>query len=93
MNDENPFGPGFDDPRQDTDARRPAVLDEFVTQRIVRPVKRERGTDATTHHFAMRVRVAASNEFVRYCNKHRLSYREGFDRVLEVAMPMLERET
>lgn len=73
--------------------RRESVRDDFMIKREIIPVRRDRGTDATTHHFAMRVRVAASNEFVRYCNKHRLSYREGFDRVLEAAMPMLERET
>jgi hypothetical protein len=42
-------------------------------------IKRQRGTDDTIHQFTMRVRVKASNEFVRYCEKNRLSYREGFD--------------
>jgi hypothetical protein len=30
----------------------------------------------------MRVAVKDSNKFVRYCDKHRLSYREGFERIM-----------
>lgn len=47
-------------------------------------VKRQRGTEKTVHQFTMRVAVASSNKFVLWCEKHRLSYREGFDRVVEL---------
>lgn len=46
-------------------------------------VKRQRGTEKTVHQFTMRVAVASSNKFVLWCEKHRLSYREGFDRLVE----------
>ena len=45
-------------------------------------IKRQRGTEDTIHQFTMRVRVKASNRFVRWCERERLSYREGFDRLV-----------
>lgn len=45
------------------------------------PLKRKRGTQSAVHQFTMRVAIKDSNKFVRYCDKHRLSYREWFERV------------
>jgi hypothetical protein len=45
-------------------------------------IKRQRGTEDTIHQFTMRVRIKASNRFVRWCERERLSYREGFDRLV-----------
>ncbi len=47
-------------------------------------IKRPRGTDRTVHQFTMRVRVADSNRFVQWCVDNRLSYREGFEQVVEL---------
>ena len=45
-------------------------------------IKRVRGTEKTVHQFTMRVTVSASNKFVLWCERHRLSYREGFEKLV-----------
>lgn len=42
-------------------------------------IKRLRGTDKTVHTFTMRATVRSTNRFATWCERHRLSYREGFD--------------
>lgn len=44
-----------------------------------KPVKQQRPEQATTHSFSIRVHKEDSNKFAAWCDRHRLSYREGFD--------------
>jgi hypothetical protein len=55
-------------------------------------IKRQRGTDRTVHQFTMRVAVKDSNEFVLWCESERLSYREGFERLVAM-IPELRLRT
>jgi hypothetical protein len=64
-------------------AAAPAPVREQFSRRIeVEPRKRQRGTEEAVHSFTMRVRVEASNRFVDWCERERISYREGFDRLM-----------
>jgi hypothetical protein len=45
-------------------------------------LKRQRGSEDAVHQFTMRVRIKASNKFVAWCERERLTYREGFDRLV-----------
>jgi hypothetical protein len=47
-------------------------------------IKRTRGTERTVHQFTMRVRVTDSNRFVKFCESERLSYREGFEKLMDL---------
>jgi hypothetical protein len=67
------------------DAPATSVRAQFSRRVEVEPLKRQRGAgDEPVHAFTMRVRVAASNAFVTWCERERLSYREGFDRLMRL---------
>ena len=56
-------------------AAAPAPVREQFSRRIeVEPRKRQRGTEEAVHSFTMRVRVEASNRFVDWCERERISY-------------------
>lgn len=44
--------------------------------------KRRRPADEPTHSFTARVSVRSANAFVDWCERERMSYREGFDRLV-----------
>ena len=54
----------------------------FVERNPVTPKKRRRGTDEPTHSFTARVSVSSANAFIEWCERERMSYREGFDRLV-----------
>lgn len=83
---------GIEPDREKSTAGRPAMKDldrsadrmGFTSRREPEvAIKRQRGTDDAVHQFTMRVRVRASNKFVAWCEEERLSYREGFDKLVE----------
>lgn len=44
--------------------------------------KRRRPAEEPTHSFTARVSVRSANAFVEWCERERMSYREGFDRLV-----------
>jgi hypothetical protein len=49
--------------------------------------KRQRGTSRDVHQFTMRVCIGDSNRFLEWCEARRLSYREGF----QILVDLLDR--
>jgi hypothetical protein len=95
MSEESMFGPGFNQAEVAAPAEGELVpeppREEFITKRELMPIRKNRGSDETQHTFSARVMVKASNTFVAFCNRRRLTYREGFDVVAEM-LERLERE-
>jgi hypothetical protein len=54
----------------------------FVERNPVTPRKRRKGVDEPTHSFTARVTVRSANAFIEWCEQERMSYREGFDRLV-----------
>lgn len=54
----------------------------FVERNPVTPRKRRKGADEPTHSFTARVSVRSANAFIEWCERERMSYREGFDRLV-----------
>jgi hypothetical protein len=54
----------------------------FVERNPVTPRKRRKGVDEPTHSFTARVTVRSANAFIEWCERERMSYREGFDRLV-----------
>ncbi len=54
----------------------------FVERNPVVPRKRRRPVDEPTHSFTARVSVRSANAFIEWCERERISYREGFDRLV-----------
>jgi hypothetical protein len=75
---------GLRDEVEDTSPTKDIIRDQFRMRREVVPVRKNRGSDDTIHTFSMRCRVTTSNRFVEWCNEERLTYREGFDRLMEL---------
>lgn len=46
------------------------------------PPKRRRGTTEQLHNFTMRLAIKDAEKFIRWCERERLSYREGFARLI-----------
>ena len=44
--------------------------------------KRRRPTEEPTYSFTARVSVRSANAFIEWCERERMSYREGFDRLV-----------
>lgn len=44
--------------------------------------KRRRPTEEPTYSFTARVSVRSANAFIEWCEQERMSYREGFDRLV-----------
>lgn len=44
--------------------------------------KRRKPSEEPTHSFTARVSVRSANAFVEWCERERMSYREGFDRLV-----------
>lgn len=54
----------------------------FVERNPVTPRKRRKPVDEPTHSFTARVTVRSANAFIEFCERERISYREGFDRLV-----------
>lgn len=59
-----------------------AAAHGFVDRHPVSPRRRQRGTDEPMCSFTARVSVSAHDRFVTWCERERISYREGFDRLM-----------
>lgn len=46
------------------------------------PPKRRRGTTEQLHNFTMRLSINDAEKFIRWCEDERLSYREGFAKLV-----------
>ena len=80
MNDSGLFQ-GLD--QSEADSRIEDVArEEFVTKRELVRIRRDRGSDETQTALSLRVRVKAANSFIAFCNRRRLTYREGFDQLV-----------
>jgi hypothetical protein len=62
----------------------------FVSREPVQtmPLKRRKPVEEPTFSFTARVSLRSGNRFIAYCEEERISYREGFDRL----MAALDRE-
>ena len=54
----------------------------FVERNPMVPRKRRKLVDEPTHSFTARVSVRSANRFIEWCEQERISYREGFDRLV-----------
>ena len=54
----------------------------FVERNPVTPRKRKKGAEEPMHSFTARVTVRSANAFIEWCERERMSYREGFDRLV-----------
>ncbi len=80
------FRPAHHVPATDEPAPAPmkaiAEAHGFVERNPVVPRKRRRPVDEPTHSFTARVSVRSANAFIEWCERERISYREGFDRLV-----------
>jgi hypothetical protein len=80
------FRPAHHTPVTDDPAPAPvkaiAEAHGFVERNPVVPRKRRRPVDEPTHSFTARVSVRSANAFIEWCERERISYREGFDRLV-----------
>ncbi len=63
-------------------ARAVAEAHGFVERNPVVPRKRRRPVEEPTYSFTARVSVRSANAFIEWCERERVSYREGFDRLV-----------
>ena len=54
----------------------------FVERNPLVPRKRRMPVDEPIHSFTARVSVRAADRFIEWCERERISYREGFDRLV-----------
>ena len=54
----------------------------FVERNPVMPRKRRRPVEEPTYSFTARVSVRSADRFIEWCERERISYREGFDRLV-----------
>jgi hypothetical protein len=53
-----------------------------LRQPLKDPPKRRRGTKAQLHNFTLRLDIDDATKFIRWCERERLAYREGFARLV-----------
>jgi hypothetical protein len=64
-------------------ARSIAEAHGFVERNaLAAPRKRRRPVEEPTYSFTARVTVRAADRFIAWCEEERISYREGFDRLV-----------
>lgn len=56
----------------------------FVERNPITPRKRRKPVDEPTYSFTARVSIASHDRFVEFCERERISYREGFDRLVRL---------
>ena len=69
-------------PEDRTGMLRIAEAHGFVERNPLVPRKRRKPVDEPTHSFTARVSVRSANRFIEWCEQERISYREGFDRLV-----------
>ena len=65
-----------------TAARAIAEAHGFVERNPQTVRKRRKPTEEPTYSFTARVSVRSANAFIEWCERERMSYREGFDRLV-----------
>jgi len=65
-------------------ARAIAEAHGFIERNPMTPRKRRKPVDEPTYSFTARVSIASHDRFVEWCERERLSYREGFDRLVKL---------
>lgn len=63
-------------------ARAIAEAHGFVERNPATVRKRRRPAEEPTYSFTARVSVRSANAFIEWCERERMSYREGFDRLV-----------
>src|ERR1700712_5428184 len=77
------FRPNMTSPAEpEREARAIAEAHGFVERTPVVPRKRRKPVSEATYSFTARVSVRSANRFIEWCEQERLSYREGFDRLV-----------
>lgn len=56
----------------------------FTERNPITPRKRRKPVDEPTYSFTARVSIASHDRFVEFCEQERISYREGFDRLVKL---------
>jgi hypothetical protein len=72
-------------PEEVTPTRAIAEAHGFVERNPIMPRKRRRPVEEPTYSFTARVSVRSANAFIEWCERERISYREGFDRLVAFA--------
>jgi hypothetical protein len=80
LSDFRPSAPIVED--QTPPVRAIAEAHGFVERNPVVPRKRRKSVEEPTHSFTARVSVRSANAFIEWCERERMSYREGFDRLV-----------
>jgi hypothetical protein len=62
----------------------------FVERNPVAPRKRRKGADEPTYSFTARMTVRSADVFIAWCERERLTYRKGFDRLVATIEEPLE---
>jgi hypothetical protein len=82
LSDFQPSTPIIED--QVSPVRAIAEAHGFVERNPVVPRKRRKPVEEPTHSFTARVSVRSANAFIEWCERERMSYREGFDRLVSL---------
>ena len=79
-----PSGEGVSIAPEQFPVRAIAEAHGFIDRNPVVPRKRRKPVDEPTYSFTARVSVRAANRFIEWCEQERISYREGFDRLVDL---------
>jgi hypothetical protein len=71
-------------------ARETAAAHGFVDRTRLAPRKRRKPVEEPMHSFTARVTVRSADRFIEWCEEERISYREGFERLVAL-IPQAQR--
>jgi hypothetical protein len=60
----------------------------YVSREPILPLKRRKPVEEATFSFTARISTVCGNRFISWCDDNKLTYREGFRRLIE----LLDRE-
>jgi hypothetical protein len=60
-----------------------AAEEGFVDRSPAKKVRKRKRYRGEVHNFSMRVSVDDADDFVAYCERERITYREGFSRAID----------
>ncbi|CAA2109007.1 hypothetical protein MBUL_04500 (plasmid) [Methylobacterium bullatum] len=69
-------------PEETRDVRAAAAAHGFIERSRLTPRKRRRPADEPMYSFTARVTVRSADRFIEWCEEERISYREGFERLV-----------
>ena len=75
---------GAAEPSTTAATRAIAAAHGFTDRSPNTPRKRRKPADEPTYSFTARVSIASHDRFVEFCETERISYREGFDRLIKL---------